>query len=121
MVDDVERLRRWRLILGGDAADGTGVSLTSRDQALDRALAAVYDADNPSAGKRRAGLAAHQRRPSPGGSATSAGSFAPRSSAFCSMTPWTGSACVNFCWNRKSWKRSNRTCISSPTCWRSAG
>ena len=58
MVDETERLRRWRLILGGNAADGTGVSLTSRDQALDRALAAVYDADPSSAAKRRAGLGA---------------------------------------------------------------
>jgi hypothetical protein len=57
-VDDTERLRRWRLILGGDAADGTGVSLTGRDQALDRALAAVYDADKNSAVKRRGGLGA---------------------------------------------------------------
>jgi Mg-chelatase subunit ChlD len=56
MVDDAERLRRWRLILGGDDAEGTGTSLSGRDQALDRALAAVYDADKPDAGKRRGGL-----------------------------------------------------------------
>ncbi|HZQ36555.1 MAG TPA: VWA domain-containing protein [Dehalococcoidia bacterium] len=37
-----ERLRRWRLILGG-VADGTGCSLGQRDAAIDRALAALYD------------------------------------------------------------------------------
>jgi Mg-chelatase subunit ChlD len=58
MVDDAERLRRWRLILGGDDADGTGTSLSTRDQALDRALAAVYDAGKPDTGKRRGGLGA---------------------------------------------------------------
>ncbi|QMU79256.1 VWA domain-containing protein [Streptacidiphilus sp. PB12-B1b] len=36
-----ERLRRWRLVLGGDA-DGTGCRLTGRDEAMDRALAALY-------------------------------------------------------------------------------
>ncbi|CAL9506129.1 hypothetical protein SUDANB58_03557 [Streptomyces sp. enrichment culture] len=37
-----ERLRRWRLVLGGDTADGTGCALRGRDAAMDRALAAVY-------------------------------------------------------------------------------
>ena len=45
-----ERLRRWRLVLGGDAADGTGVQLRGQDAELDRVLAALYDSD------RRAGL-----------------------------------------------------------------
>ncbi|MFN3652232.1 MAG: VWA domain-containing protein [Armatimonadota bacterium] len=39
-----ERLRRWRLLLGGGAADGTGLPLTPEDQGLDGALAALYDA-----------------------------------------------------------------------------
>lgn len=38
-----ERLRRWRLILGGHAADGTGCSLHGTDLAMDNALAALYD------------------------------------------------------------------------------
>jgi Mg-chelatase subunit ChlD len=40
-----ERLRRWRLILGGDEADGIGISLRGGDAAADRALAALYDGD----------------------------------------------------------------------------
>jgi Mg-chelatase subunit ChlD len=47
---DGERLRRWRLILGGGAADGTGVALGGADVAVDRALQALYD------GERGAGL-----------------------------------------------------------------
>ena len=42
---DAERLRRWRLVLGGDA-DGTGCGtdwgLTGEDARVDRALAALY-------------------------------------------------------------------------------
>lgn len=38
-----ERLRRWRLILGGNEADGTGVGLRGDDLAMDRALGALYD------------------------------------------------------------------------------
>ncbi|MFD5748522.1 VWA domain-containing protein [Streptomyces sp. NPDC127033] len=37
-----ERLRRWRLVLGGDAADGTGHALAGRDAAMDGALTALY-------------------------------------------------------------------------------
>ncbi|HEY9880568.1 MAG TPA: VWA domain-containing protein [Leptolyngbyaceae cyanobacterium] len=49
-----ERLRRWRLILGGGAADGIcgggnaggdGFSLGTTDQAIDKALSALYDSD----------------------------------------------------------------------------
>ena len=40
-----ERLRRWRLILGGDDADGIGLALGGSDAAADRALAALYDGD----------------------------------------------------------------------------
>jgi hypothetical protein len=45
-VSDAERLRRWRLMLGGtpdDDSDGTGVSLTGDDARIDATLAAVYD------------------------------------------------------------------------------
>ena len=37
-----ERLRRWRLVLGGDRADGTGVPLDEHDRDVDGALDAVY-------------------------------------------------------------------------------
>lgn len=59
-----ERARRWRLVLGS-AADQDGGSgqpgkadspgLSDRDQAMDRALAAVYD-KRPDAGRRGGGL-----------------------------------------------------------------
>lgn len=50
-----ERLRRWRLILGGGAADGicgqgngsgtSELTLEATDQAIDQALSALYDSD----------------------------------------------------------------------------
>ncbi|GAB4110680.1 MAG: VWA domain-containing protein [Roseiflexaceae bacterium] len=40
-----QRLRRWRLILGGDQADGIGMSLDGQDATIDRSLQALYDAD----------------------------------------------------------------------------
>src|SRR3954449_3270331 len=46
-----ERLRRWRLVLGGDEADGTGVQLGREDRGVDGALDAVY-------GERAGGLGA---------------------------------------------------------------
>ncbi|QGZ53051.1 VWA domain-containing protein [Streptomyces sp. QHH-9511] len=45
MVDGTghdERLRRWRLVLGGGEADGTGRSLAGTDAAMDGALTALY-------------------------------------------------------------------------------
>ena len=47
-----ERLRRWRLLLGGDDADGTGASLFGNDIAIDNALSALYDSE------RKGGLGA---------------------------------------------------------------
>lgn len=38
-----ERLRRWRLVLGGGEADGVGTTLGGADQGMDAALAAVYE------------------------------------------------------------------------------
>lgn len=51
MSGDTERLRRWRLVLGGESADGTGASLSAGDAGMDQALGALYDA-----GERRGGL-----------------------------------------------------------------
>ena len=47
-----ETLRRWRLVLGGDDADGINVSLTGADLAMDNALQALYEPDNNKSGKR---------------------------------------------------------------------
>jgi Mg-chelatase subunit ChlD len=47
-----ELLRRWRLILGGQANDGTGISLNGADTRMDAALEALYDSD------RKGGLGA---------------------------------------------------------------
>ena len=49
---DEERLRRWRLVLGGDA-DGTGAALAGPDAAIDGALAALYRGDDADAGRPR--------------------------------------------------------------------
>ncbi|WP_129629077.1 VWA domain-containing protein [Candidatus Oscillochloris fontis] len=45
MQPENERLRRWRMILGGGPADGTGMSLSKPDQQVDAALQALYDSD----------------------------------------------------------------------------
>ena len=62
-----ERMRRWRLILGG-ADDGTGASLGGDDARIDAALSALYDSDadqgsGSQTGRRRgSGLAASAPR-----------------------------------------------------------
>ncbi len=38
-----ERLKRWRLVLGGEDAEGTGCSLAGADLEMDRALSELYD------------------------------------------------------------------------------
>ena len=38
-----ERQRRWRLLLGGNEADGIGFGLDDQDSAIDRALSLLYD------------------------------------------------------------------------------
>ncbi|MFI7547549.1 VWA domain-containing protein [Actinoplanes sp. NPDC049599] len=48
-----ERLRRWRLVLGGPAEDSLGVA-QGRDAAMDAALAALYDAGGDGEGSRTA-------------------------------------------------------------------
>jgi len=49
-IPNSERMRRWRLILGGEAADTLPVELRGDDQGIDRTLQALYEAD------RRGGL-----------------------------------------------------------------
>lgn len=57
---DDERLRRWRLVLGADAAESTGRALTGRDAAMDGALTALYGGggkrNGRNGGARSAGL-----------------------------------------------------------------
>ena len=53
-VSDAERLRRWRLVLGGGDADGVDSPLGSDDRRKDAALAAVYDVRGAGAGLRGA-------------------------------------------------------------------
>ena len=59
-----ERLRRWRLLLGGatrsgESADGTDRALSAHDARLDAALAALYDGapyGKPEKGRKNVGL-----------------------------------------------------------------
>jgi Mg-chelatase subunit ChlD len=58
-IDPTERLKRWRLLLGGDESDGINISLGDREAAMDKAMAALYDPAAPGrGGSRRAGLGA---------------------------------------------------------------
>ncbi|NJP89146.1 VWA domain-containing protein [Nonomuraea sp. FMUSA5-5] len=60
-----ERMRRWRLVLGGGPADGTGVGLEGVDARMDAALAAVYDQGGEGGGggdRRQGGLGASAPR-----------------------------------------------------------
>ncbi|MGH3860422.1 VWA domain-containing protein [Actinokineospora sp.] len=56
-----ERLRRWRLVLGGDE-DGTGVGLDAEDSKMDGVLAALYQPEPESGAPRSAGLGASAPR-----------------------------------------------------------
>lgn len=60
---DTERLRRWRMILGGDEADGIQYDLSGDDLAMDRALASLYDA---APGGRRLGTRGGSGASAPG-------------------------------------------------------
>jgi Mg-chelatase subunit ChlD len=56
-MGDSERLRRWRLVLGGDACDQKEMDLTDKtDRAIDAALAALYGEQSGQA--RKGGLGA---------------------------------------------------------------
>lgn len=53
---DQERLRRWRLVLGGGSADGTGCEgLSAADAGMDKALSSLYDQEKDN---KRVGMGA---------------------------------------------------------------
>jgi hypothetical protein len=47
-----ERLRRWRLVLGGGSADGIGCGLQGADAGMDKALASLYQSGEEKDNKR---------------------------------------------------------------------
>ena len=58
-IDESERLRRWRLVLGTDADDALGVTLDKDALAIDGALAALYGgAGDDGEEKQKGGLGA---------------------------------------------------------------
>lgn len=62
-ANEDERLRRWRLILGGAAQTSCGVGLQGTDADIDRALSALYEPDGPGGlGERRGGSEASAPR-----------------------------------------------------------
>ncbi|MDW6061995.1 VWA domain-containing protein [Streptomyces sp. FXJ1.4098] len=66
-----ERLRRWRLVLGGQGGDGTGCALSGQDVAMDRTLEALYGAGGGTS--PGGGGAATARGGSPGSGPRAAG------------------------------------------------
>ncbi|MDZ7878545.1 MAG: VWA domain-containing protein [Saprospiraceae bacterium] len=58
-----DNLKRWRMMLGGDGADGTGCGLSGKDAQMDAALGALYeferkqkfDYKNPEDGSKKGG------------------------------------------------------------------
>jgi Mg-chelatase subunit ChlD len=54
-IDETERLRRWRLVLGADAASALGVALAGADRGMDGALQALYGGEGEGQ-ERSAGL-----------------------------------------------------------------
>ena len=104
-----ERLRRWRLVLGGHAtirdADGTGVALQgAATPRIDAALGGDLRRPRPATGRAAAGAPAGsgaRRRRWPAGSATSAATSRRRWCRCCSATPSTASTCGSCCSSRR--------------------
>jgi VWA domain containing CoxE-like protein len=55
MAQNNERLKRWRLLLGGDEADGIGIDLGGDEAGMDAALAALYGGDGDDEGQGKQG------------------------------------------------------------------
>ena len=47
-MDEKERLRRWRLVLGGDSEETIGAGLVGEDRGMDSVLAALYGGEKDS-------------------------------------------------------------------------
>jgi hypothetical protein len=47
-MDEKERLRRWRLVLGGDSEETIGAGFSGEDRGMDGVLAALYSGDKDS-------------------------------------------------------------------------
>src|SRR5918993_4617790 len=47
-MDEKERLRRWRLVLGGDSEATIGAGLVGEDRSMDGVLAALYGGEKDS-------------------------------------------------------------------------
>ncbi|MBL8886739.1 MAG: VWA domain-containing protein [Phycisphaerales bacterium] len=54
-ISPEERLKRWRLLLGGGEADGLGITLSPGDLRIDKAMSSLYDANSS---ERKGGLGA---------------------------------------------------------------
>lgn len=54
-ISPEDRLKRWRLLLGGGEADGVGVALSATELRVDKAMSSLYDANSS---ERRGGLGA---------------------------------------------------------------
>jgi hypothetical protein len=67
-MDEKERLRRWRLVLGGDSEATIGAGLVGEDRSMDGVLTALYGGEKDSKNVGHGG----SLPTSPAGSATSA-------------------------------------------------
>jgi hypothetical protein len=54
-ISSEERLKRWRLLLGGGEADGVGITLSPGELRLDKAMGSLYDSNSA---ERKGGLGA---------------------------------------------------------------
>ncbi len=62
-TNEQKHFRRWRLILGGGEAEGTGCTLSKADLRMDQALAALYNqGEEDNAESRKGGLGASAPR-----------------------------------------------------------
>ena len=117
-VSDAERVRRWRLVLGGGDGDGTGARLDRDDSRIDAALGAALRLRRGTSPRqrgrgRRVGGSADRRRRCRAGSATSAGTSRCPSSRFSSATLSSASTSPICCSSPSCSPSSNLTSISS--------